>query len=286
MPNALYLLNSDGTPVDKTNPLWTQSSGGGGGAVTQGAGSGDATKYWVQRQSNGTDFILPAKDSTLTDGSLRVGGSVAVTGTFWQTTQPVSGPLTDTQLRASAVLTSVASLPLPSGAAKDSTLTDGSAKTIALLNDGTQQVGTTAKPVQVQIGDGTTQATVKAASTAAVTGDKASVVALSPNAPALTTAKTSKGTSASSVTLLAANSARKSASFYNMETTADLYLDETGGTATTALGGSTVCLKRDSGNGGGYYELPVGANGGVTQGTITGIWTTTGSLGVNATERT
>lgn len=30
-------------------------------------------------------------------------GSVPVTGTFWQTTQPVSGPLTDTQLRAAAV---------------------------------------------------------------------------------------------------------------------------------------------------------------------------------------
>jgi hypothetical protein len=44
-------------------------------------------------------------------GSVGVTGSVAVTGTFWQATQPVSiaatvavsGPLTDTQLRASAV---------------------------------------------------------------------------------------------------------------------------------------------------------------------------------------
>jgi hypothetical protein len=62
--------------------------------------------------------------------------SLAVTGTFWQTTQPVSGtfwqstqpvsiaasvavtgPLTDTQLRASAIPVSAASLPLPSGAA-------------------------------------------------------------------------------------------------------------------------------------------------------------------------
>lgn len=31
------------------------------------------------------------------------GNSFPVTGTFWQATQPVSGPLTDTQLRASAV---------------------------------------------------------------------------------------------------------------------------------------------------------------------------------------
>lgn len=40
-----------------------------------------------------------------------------VSGTFWQATQPVSGPLTDTELRATAVPVSVASLPLPSGAA-------------------------------------------------------------------------------------------------------------------------------------------------------------------------
>jgi len=55
---------------------------------------------------------------------------VAVTGTFWQATQPVSGPLTDTQLRAVAVPVSgtffqatqpisAATLPLPTGAAKD-----------------------------------------------------------------------------------------------------------------------------------------------------------------------
>lgn len=36
---------------------------------------------------------------------------VAVTGTFWQSIQPVSGPLTDTQLRASAVPVSVSNFP-------------------------------------------------------------------------------------------------------------------------------------------------------------------------------
>jgi hypothetical protein len=52
-------------------------------------------------------------------GTVSVSGSVAVTGTFWQSTQPVSiaatvavsGPLTDTQLRASAVPVSIASMP-------------------------------------------------------------------------------------------------------------------------------------------------------------------------------
>jgi hypothetical protein len=35
--------------------------------------------------------------------AVSVSGSVAVTGTFWPATQPVSGPLTDSELRASAV---------------------------------------------------------------------------------------------------------------------------------------------------------------------------------------
>lgn len=78
-------------------------------------------------------------------GTVGVSGSVAVTGTFWQATQPVSGtvgisgtvpvsgPLTDTELRASALPVSgtfwqatqpvsAASLPLPTGAATQTTL--------------------------------------------------------------------------------------------------------------------------------------------------------------------
>jgi hypothetical protein len=68
----------------------------------------------------------------LTDAALRatpvpvsVPGSVAVTGTFWQATQPVSftwAGLTDAQLRATAVAVSLASVPLPTGAATEATL--------------------------------------------------------------------------------------------------------------------------------------------------------------------
>lgn len=97
-------------------------SGGSGGSVTQG------TDPWLVDASGAalpvevTTLPLPAsaaKDTTLTDGSQRVGGTVTVTGpltdaqlravpvpvsgTFFQGTQPVSGPLTDTQLRASVV---------------------------------------------------------------------------------------------------------------------------------------------------------------------------------------
>jgi hypothetical protein len=37
------------------------------------------------------------------DGTVSISGSVPVTGTFWQATQPVSGPLTDAELRASPI---------------------------------------------------------------------------------------------------------------------------------------------------------------------------------------
>lgn len=52
-----------------------------------------------------------ATEATLTDGTLRVGGTVAVTG-----------PATDTQLRASALPVSAVALPLPAGAASEVTL--------------------------------------------------------------------------------------------------------------------------------------------------------------------
>jgi hypothetical protein len=47
--------------------------------------------------------------SLTVDGTVGVSGSVAVTGTFWQATQPVSGPLTDSELRATAVPVSLTS---------------------------------------------------------------------------------------------------------------------------------------------------------------------------------
>lgn len=64
---------------------------------------------------NAVDQVKAAIDANsgglLTDYALRQSplevnvGTVPVTGTFWQATQPVSGPITDAQLRASAVPT-------------------------------------------------------------------------------------------------------------------------------------------------------------------------------------
>jgi hypothetical protein len=78
---------------------------GGGGTVTQGpAGSAP----WAVIVDGG--FVLVNQGAAGTaawkvDGS---GVTQPVSGTFWQATQPVSGPLTDTQLRASSVPVSAA----------------------------------------------------------------------------------------------------------------------------------------------------------------------------------
>jgi hypothetical protein len=77
-----------------------QSSGSGGGAVTVADGADVAQGTTTDAEAaagNGSVIALLKRLRTLLSGSL------AVTGTFWQATQPVSGPLTDTQLRASAV---------------------------------------------------------------------------------------------------------------------------------------------------------------------------------------
>lgn len=59
--------------------------------------------------------------------------------------QPVSGPLTDAELRATAVPVSVASLPLPDGAATEATLeTLATEETLARAADSLDDVGLTA----------------------------------------------------------------------------------------------------------------------------------------------
>ena len=105
--------------------------------------------------TNATDNAL----SLTTSGALRVDGSGVtqpVSGTFWPTTQPVSGPLTDSQLRASAVPVSLSTLP-----------------TLATVTNLVQFNGTAIS--------------MKAGSTAPAAADPALVVSLSPNSQQLAT---------------------------------------------------------------------------------------------------
>lgn len=71
---------------------------------------------------SGTEVEITAPLPMPVIGTVDIDGTVPVTGTFWQATQPVSGPLTDAELRAAAVPVNVASLPLPSDAATETTL--------------------------------------------------------------------------------------------------------------------------------------------------------------------
>jgi hypothetical protein len=99
---------------------------------------------------------LPAAGQDVKANSLPVviasdQGALSVSGTFWQATQPVSGTFWQATQPVSAV-----SLPLPTGAAADATLTGGTQTT--------------------RVTDGTNTASVKAASTLPAATDKALVV--------------------------------------------------------------------------------------------------------------
>jgi hypothetical protein len=80
--------------------------------------------------------------------------------------------------------------------------------------------------------------------------------------PSATATETGVAASASSVTVLAANTARKGAAITNDQASATLYLRLSATAATAASGGYTVILP-----GGAYYEVPFGYTG-----QITGIW--------------
>jgi hypothetical protein len=93
--------------------------------VTTGASAADGRVNIFRWDVDTLDWVAWTGGGTaqggggLTDAELRAADvkvsldseSVAVTGTFFQATQPVSGPVTDTQLRASAVPVSLASVP-------------------------------------------------------------------------------------------------------------------------------------------------------------------------------
>lgn len=98
-----YCTNGSATEVSSDNPLPVSviSGGGGGGSLTN-------TELRASPVPVSGTFWQATQPIS---GTVSVSGSVAVTGAFYQATQPVSiaatvavsGPLTDTQLRASAV---------------------------------------------------------------------------------------------------------------------------------------------------------------------------------------
>lgn len=131
-----------------------------------------------------------------------------ITGIVGQATMANSVPVTIASDQ-SAVAVSAASLPLPSGAATSSNQTTLGSQT-------------------TKINDGTNTATVKAASTAAVSADPALVVALSPNSPIKADIEPAYGTSNQAVTItltsLASSATAARASTF-IDNTTDLFED-------------------------------------------------------------
>lgn len=186
----------------------TGSGSGGGGTVTQGAGSGVPGGGWTAQLSTGTAFY---------------------------------SALTDAELRAVPVAVSAATLPLPTGAATSAAQTDGTQR--AKITDGTHNVavaaaapvGTDQALVVRNIPSGTqtvTQGTAAATASAwpiKITDGTQTVTLINtlpggteyaqPVRPSLVVASTSSITAATVSTtfssVLSANSSAKFRSFYN-----------------------------------------------------------------------
>jgi hypothetical protein len=193
---------------------------------------------------------------TIANGQLvdvsRVQGSVAVTGTFWQATQPVSGTITAAQATAANL---------------NATVVQGNA-------------GTAAQGWFAKVTDGTNTAAVKAASTAAVASDPALVVAISPNnsltvkEPRPSSASQANvAISATSVTLLASNTNRLRYSVIN-DTNKQAYVSHSGAASTTNY---KYTLQP-----GEYYEDPFPC----FTGAVTIIWSGSGTGSARVTEET
>lgn len=150
--------------------------------------------------------------------------SVAVTGTFFQTTQPVSGSVT-------------ANIGTTNGLALDATLTGGTQKT---------------KLVDTA---GTNVATIKAASTGAIATDTALVVAISPNNLLTVNAIPQDGSKATYSASAAVTTAATATDFFTITGSATkavrVTLIRISGIATTAATPSIFVIRRSAANTGG-----------------------------------
>lgn len=108
--STLAALNAKATAIDTGN-VTVVNEAAAGVYVRPGTSA-----VFAVSDGSGSLTVDDGGGSLTVDGTVAVSGSVAVTGTFWQATQPVSGTVTaDAGTGTFAV--SAASLPLPSGAA-------------------------------------------------------------------------------------------------------------------------------------------------------------------------
>tara|TARA_R110000868_G_scaffold148399_7_gene370319 strand:- start:70 stop:1002 length:933 start_codon:yes stop_codon:yes gene_type:complete len=246
---------TNGLDVDVTRVQGTVTVGDGGGTISVDDGGGTLTV-------DGTVAVTGAYQATQ-PVSLATAPTTPVTGTFWQTTQPVSGTVAVTGVATELTLASVDtktpalgqalaaySVPVILPSATITTLTPPAAisgfATDTKQSDGTQKsqivdgsgnvIGSTTNALDVNIQSGS--------------------ISEKPITAATLTNVTSSATTA---TILASNSNRRMATIYNDSTSA-LYL-KYGATASA----TSYTIKMEAGA---YYELPTP----VYTGVLDGIW--------------
>ena len=236
---------------------------------------------------DGSDSVVGADTANGLDVDVtRVQGTVAVTGTFFQATQPVSGTVTVSNPTTNP----------ETGLAKDATLTGGTVKAIARggAKGTTAAADLTSNPV-----DANTQALhatlVGTQATVPVTGtffQATQPVSMATNTPDVTdraarllgvvtangqaassSTVTNVAASATNVTLKASNASRKALYIFNAGTN-NLFV-KLGATATTTTSFTAMIAPN------GFWELP---DYQIYTGIVDGIWTATGGNGALVTE--
>ena len=204
-------------------------------------------------------------------GAISGGGTMAVTGTFWQTTQPVSiaslpvlaagtnaiGSITNTSFGISGTLPAFASTP---------TINIGTAPNLTITNTAfTANAGTNLNTSTLAIESGGNLAGINTKLPASL-GAKVSSASLSvTQAFAATSTLANVASSATSVSLLAANNNRKTAIIIN-DSTSDLYVTLNASAASTT--NYSLFLAAKVGNTPSFLAI----NGDDYSGEIRGIW--------------
>ena len=144
-----------------TGEPYTASGGGGGGGIADLLYTDDTGTVFVYRDDGagalaainvpaGTAYTVGANPRPWSPPTQAVTGPLT-DAQLRATAVPVSGPLTDAQLRATAVPVSAASLPLPAGAATETTLAAVNTKVPSQITPGLLPVDTLGTPAVARV---------------------------------------------------------------------------------------------------------------------------------------
>lgn len=216
--------------------------------------------------SNQTAIPITDNSGSLTvDGTVSISGSVAVTGTFWQATQPVSG----TFWQATQPVSISGNQAVNNAQVGGTNVSTGN----GVVGAGVQRVAIASDNTAFSVNVGTVTTLPALVAGAALIGKvgidqttdgTTNKVNIDASLKSGTATRTSVNSSVTSATILASNANRKGATIFNSDANA-LLLDLSGGTAA-----STRCQVRLAQ----YASYEVGS--GFT-GAVTGIWEADGS---------